>query len=482
MNFRKKANIARTQQEIGWAYRDMRWFSEEEAREANRERNELLTALSGRITSDCQDSKPHTGPLSPGCLICGEGSWGCNYVNGLCTQQCFYCPQDRTMGEERLPVTDGWMFKNPEDHVRYLRTFKIKGVGFSGGEPLLVLNKVLAHIEAIRKAFGESMYLWMYTNGSRADCSALGDLQRAGLDEIRFDVAARNYDLAPVALAKEYLSTVTVEIPAIPEDLELLRGLLGEMQAMGVSFLNLHQLNATQHNFKALCRRNYRFVRQPGVAVFDSEICALRLLLFAWERQLRLPINYCCSAYKDRFQGRGRRRRFGLAVLKGSEEMSDAGYVRSFRVSDSPSRIEAMARRLEDAHRPALQWECDSKRTEMTLHSELLPYVDWASADVTLQYSEPGVRLRNPEDGFVEGNLVPANEVVYQQAGWSQMAIECWRKLYVMKINAKDAFREFYRDNPATTKDAIQKAQSEADRLKLVAMWEELETGLPEVY
>jgi pyruvate formate-lyase activating enzyme-like uncharacterized protein len=481
MDFRKKANIATTQQEIGWAYPDMRWFSEEEAGEANRQRNELLNALSGWITSDFQGSKPHTGPLSPGCLICGEGTWGCNFINGLCSQNCFYCVEKQT-NQERPPVTDGRVFKNPEDHVRYLKTLKFRGVGFSGGEPLLLLDRLLAHIEAIRHAFGESMYLWVYTNGFLADRSALRELRRAGLDEIRFDIAARNYDLAPVALAKEYFSTVTVEIPAIPEDLERLKGLLSEMQALGVSFLNLHQLLTTEHNFKALHRRGYHFLHQPTVSVFESEICALRLLLFARERQILLPINYCCSAYKDRFQGRGLRRRLATAMPKGSEGISDAGYIRSFRVSDSTDKIEAMVRRLGDAHCATARWECDRARTAIAIHSELLSYIDWTSADVTLEYSMPVVQLKNPADGFAEGNLVATNQVVYQQHGWSQAAIECWRKLFVMKTNPKDAFREFYQVYPATGKDAIVKAQGEAERLKRLSIWEELETGLPEIY
>jgi hypothetical protein len=47
MDFRKKENIAATRQQIGWAYPDLRWFSEEEAKEANRQRNELRDAQGG---------------------------------------------------------------------------------------------------------------------------------------------------------------------------------------------------------------------------------------------------------------------------------------------------------------------------------------------------------------------------------------------------------------------------------------------------
>lgn len=30
--------------------------------------------------------------LSPGCRSCGEGTWSCLFVSGLCNAACFYCP------------------------------------------------------------------------------------------------------------------------------------------------------------------------------------------------------------------------------------------------------------------------------------------------------------------------------------------------------------------------------------------------------
>lgn len=165
----RKLQIESTRSRLGWAYPDLLWFSEEEAKEANRQRDELLQALSGWITYSSQGSKPHSGPLSPGCLICGQGGWGCNFINGLCTRHCFFCPQDRSVKEERESNTDGIPFKTPAEHIRFMEIFQIRGVGFSGGEPLLVLDKLLAHIRAIRERFGSSIYLWMYTNGDLLD-------------------------------------------------------------------------------------------------------------------------------------------------------------------------------------------------------------------------------------------------------------------------------------------------------------------------
>jgi pyruvate formate-lyase activating enzyme-like uncharacterized protein len=477
----KKQQIESARQRVGWVYRDLLWFAEEETKQANQQRNELLEALADWVNFGCLRTKPHSGPLSPGCIICGTGGWGCNFINGLCTRRCFYCPQEH-MKTEREPQTDSIIFKNPQEHISFIKIFQIRGVGFSGGEPLLALDRLLAHIKAIRQEFGNSVYLWIYSNGDRLNRGRLEMLQKAGLDEVRFDISARKYDLGPVYLAKEYIPTVTVEIPAIPEDFDLVKGLLGKMEAAGVNFLNLHQLMATEYNYKAFRRRNYHFLHQPHIAVFETEICALRLLLFARENQISLPINYCSSIYKSRFQGRDVRTRKSRILIKGFEEITNAGYIRSFRVLDAKDKLASLVHRLEGANCPPDRWQSDERQTEVAIHSELLPYVDWSSADVALLYWEPGIRLKEPEQGLTEGNIAPKNIKVYQEDEWSQAAIETWRQLYQEKANPKEAFKSFYQDYPVGRKDAVAKMQKEAHELKKLAEWEELESGLPEIY
>ena len=367
---KKKSLKEIVRQEVGWVYSDLLWLSEEQAQRANDQRNELLAKLSGWVTFSYNGSKPHVGPLSPGCRICGDGGWDCNFINTLCTRYCFYCPQDRTIKQESQSETEGIVFNNPAEHVLFVKTFNIKGVGFSGGEPLLVADRLLAHISAIRQELGDSIYLWMYTNGDLVNREVLQKLRAAGLDEIRFDLSARSYNLDPVILAKEYIPAVTVEIPAIPEDYDLLKNLLGKMAAVGVNFLNLHQLNATKHNYRALLKRRYHFLHQPGVPVLESETCALQLLIYAKENHLNLPINYCCAAYKNRFQGLDLRRRKARVVLKSCEELTPAAYIRSFRVSDSRDKILSLVNRLEKQNCPPTLWECNARKTEVTIHSE----------------------------------------------------------------------------------------------------------------
>ncbi len=239
-----------------------RWFSAKAAREAEGKRNELLDRLSGLVSTAAGGSKLHTGPLSPGCTHCIEGDWACNFINRLCNRDCFFCKRShRMLKEEPEPETSGYSFTHTSEHICYLKTFNIRGVSFSGGEPLLVRDRLLEHVRAVRREFGDSMHIWMYTNGDLADDDVLRQLQQAGLDEIRFNIAAREYDLSPVILAKKYIPVVTVEIPCIPEDLEKLKSLLPVMEKEGVNFLNIHQLSVEEQNCRELITSQIRNLR-----------------------------------------------------------------------------------------------------------------------------------------------------------------------------------------------------------------------------
>jgi pyruvate formate-lyase activating enzyme-like uncharacterized protein len=175
-------------------------------------------------------------------------------------------------------------------------------VSFSGGEPFLQYKKVLDYIKKIRERLGKGIYIWLYTNGDLVDKKKLKALKEAGLNEIRFDIAARNYDLKAAKMAVGIIDKVTIEIPAIPEDYEKLKKCLPQMKAIGVAHLNLHQLFSNQHCYKKFIDHRYTFLHQPNLPILESEMTALRIIKYALDKNIGLPINYCCLIYKHRFQ------------------------------------------------------------------------------------------------------------------------------------------------------------------------------------
>ena len=115
---------------------------------------------------------------------------------------------------------------------------------------------------------------------------ALGKL---GLDEIRFDISTRDYDLSPLLLAKKFINTISIEIPAIPYDADIVKKQMKKYEKLGVKYPNLHQLFAASFNYRELINRGYTLhqkdiflSRKTNITtVLESEETALEILKYA---------------------------------------------------------------------------------------------------------------------------------------------------------------------------------------------------------
>lgn len=83
---------------------------------------------------------------------------------GRCNASCFYCPTSQD--ETAEPLSNGIPFATPDDYAEYVSLFGFTGASISGGEPLLTLDRTLAYLTAVRRRCGDSVHLWMYTNGT----------------------------------------------------------------------------------------------------------------------------------------------------------------------------------------------------------------------------------------------------------------------------------------------------------------------------
>jgi pyruvate formate-lyase activating enzyme-like uncharacterized protein len=319
--------IESNRREYGLQYDVLAFAGPEQMAAANAERKELLQWLDQRACFGYAGTKVDCSGLSPGCLCCGDGGWSCLFVNGRCNGRCFYCPT--AQDDDGPPVTNGLAFTSPEDYAAYVTALGFSGVSISGGEPLMTPDLTLAYLSAVRKRCGDDVHLWLYTNGTLLTADLCSRLRDAGLDEIRFDLGAVRYNLKKLRLAVGCIPTVTVEIPAVPEDEELLKRKMFEMAEAGVNHLNLHQMRLTPYNFGPLTERGYTFLHGEKVTVLESELSALRMVRFGLEHGIPLPVNYCSFPYKRRFQHAAARRRAALTVCIFGEVVTEPGYLRT---------------------------------------------------------------------------------------------------------------------------------------------------------
>ncbi|MBR9985917.1 MAG: radical SAM protein, partial [Desulfosarcina sp.] len=376
------ANLA----EFGDTTDRLNWVSPAGAMAAQTERNQRLQAIGQRLHLAFKGTKPHIGPLSPGCRICGEGDWSCLFVNGKCNCRCFYCPSSQD--EIGIPTTNRVPFTRPADYAAYVSHFGFNGISLSGGEPLLTPALTLRFLQAVDRSKKRPLHLWMYTNGTLLTTDLVTKLKDAGLDEIRFDLSAVGYDLKKIRLAVGQIPFVTVEIPAIPEDFQRLTELLPQMKAIGVDHLNLHQLRLNPFNRDRLDQRKYTYLHGEKVTVLESELTALALMQHVVDRNIGLPVNYCASVFQHRFQRAAARRKSARLMLKPHESVTESGFIRSLAVVGDPERLSRQADRLINAGLNQRLWTIGGRNDHLHFHPQLWDQAVSAELNTIVSYSE----------------------------------------------------------------------------------------------
>ncbi|MGW8315295.1 MAG: radical SAM protein [Bacteroidales bacterium] len=343
------------------------WISYGEAIRKEEEREQIIAAFSQQVHWDFKGTKPWINSLSEGCRRCGEGEWSCLFITGKCNARCFYCPT--AQDSDDLPTTQQLTFEDPEQYASYLNEFQFRGSSFSGGEPLLVPDRVMTFLSTIRQKVRTDPYIWMYTNGILADREQFKSMADLGLNEVRFDIGATGYSLNAVQKAAGVIPVITVEIPAVPEKADVLKKLLPEMVRMGVSHLNLHQLRLTPYNARHLLQRRYTYLHGERPTVVESELAALDLIRTVDEHSLGIGVNYCGFQYKQRFQKAGFRRKTACRALPG-KRITESGYAVTLYGTDQhldPGQRISMLQIRDQMHKRDLvemdpeKWEEGSK-------------------------------------------------------------------------------------------------------------------------
>lgn len=180
----------------------------------------------------------HPHQLSRGCQLCQKGKWLCIFLTYRCNAGCHFCP---------APFSDDCISSSlgnqKEEILSHLRKTDFEGISFSGGDPFLVFERLLEWL-AFFKNHLPNYYYWVYSNGLVVTEGKMRQLSEVGMDEIRFNIAATGYlneDIWNVIkAARDIFPFVSVEIPSIEQDFELLEKALEKIDSTGVDFLNLH--------------------------------------------------------------------------------------------------------------------------------------------------------------------------------------------------------------------------------------------------
>lgn len=246
----------------------------------------------------------------------------------LCKGGCAFCPAPYK-NEDRIVSAFG---ENLQINLNYAQKYHFDGVSFSGGDCFLVFDRLLRWLTLFKKEKPDSYY-WAYTNGLAADGEKMARLAEAGLDELRFNIAATGYDhpdiLQNIQQAARLFKTVTVEIPSIPRDFEKLAGVLPQLHQYGVKYLNLHQYilvpedpYTDQAVSDAFLLNHEMQVKYDVHSLANTE----KIAQFCRQNGLGMSINNCSLQQKEH-QMKLRRLTMGEILKKGHERLTDEGFL-----------------------------------------------------------------------------------------------------------------------------------------------------------
>jgi pyruvate formate-lyase activating enzyme-like uncharacterized protein len=268
----------------------------------------------------------HTGRLPKGCVLCEQGGKMVLLVTGKCGRRCFYCPLSSEKRGKDVFYANERSVANPEDILDEARLMDALGTGITGGDPLLETARTADAIKALKKRFGRSHHVHLYT--SETDRKKIERVARAGLDEIRFHPPLALWgklDKTPyrdaVRLSKRLRLAVGLELPAIPGKEDDLIAAIRFSDEMGLDFVNINELEFSETNWKALRKLGLDVKDDVSSGVKGSERLGLDILRL----NASVPLHYCSAAFKDGIQLRRRIMRRAKNVERPHELLTKDG-------------------------------------------------------------------------------------------------------------------------------------------------------------
>ncbi|MEK6976086.1 MAG: radical SAM protein [Candidatus Thermoplasmatota archaeon] len=275
----------------------------------------------------------HVGVLPLGCIQCREGAKLVLFITGLCDKECFYCPvsrdkmyRDVLFANERPVHAGDWAAVIDE-----CRLIDAKGAGITGGDPMVVPDRVVEAIKVLKAEFGPHFHTHLYTSCA-FDTKWIAKLKEAGLDEIRFHPDVRDYGKmeqswhhAAIAEALRVGLTTTIEIPCVPGKGDDIVAMAHYLDKAGAHGLNMNELEFSDPNIANLKRFGYKPANDETQSVAGSRDTALAVL-DAWKKTgSKFTVHFCSSPYKDAIQLMQRFRRRAANVARPFEEQGDEG-------------------------------------------------------------------------------------------------------------------------------------------------------------
>ncbi len=292
------------------------------------------------------------GILPKGCQYCIEGAKAVIFFGGECTRpsHCsWYCPISKERKNPNAYFVDELHYDSDDDLFEEIEAIGAEGVSFTGGEPLITLEKTQRIAEIIKKLKerkGKEFHVHLYTTGIGLTEEKADLLYKAGLDEIRFHPPLNDFSSLKIAL--RFTWDVGAEIPAIPdaEYLEYVKKLAEFLKTNGAKFLNLNEFEMVDTNYEELEKKGFKIQENRLANVEKSKEMYLPLLKALSGPEL--SVHFCTVENKDSNQLRKRYTRRAHRIKRPYEMVTEDGLLYFLRIFGSEEKIKEFVGMLKN--------------------------------------------------------------------------------------------------------------------------------------
>ena len=241
------------------------------------------------------------------------------FVTGRCHRSCWYCPLSGERKGTDTVYANEYPVDIPAQIIEVAESMSALGTGVTGGEPLLVLDKVCAYCRQLKDHFGPEHQIHLYTAKAPTD-TELAEMQGL-VDEIRLHPPHESWEkildtdfIESAKHAKAMGFDIGIEVPALP-------GLEHLIPALPyVDFLNINELEWGDSNAYQMRERGYDLADDlhnaiEGARKWADELCKHE------------KVHWCSSSFKDSVQLKERLKRIAENTARPFDEITDDGTI-----------------------------------------------------------------------------------------------------------------------------------------------------------
>jgi len=241
------------------------------------------------------------GNLSRGCSQCVKGEKTVLYITGLCPRNCFYCPLSEQKKNKDVMYANERKVKSIKEIIQEIKLNSSKGVGITGGDPLLSFNRTLRTIKSLKIEFPK-FHIHLYTSLNLLDENKIKKLNEAGLDEIRLHPDLYDKSLwDKIKIIRKFRGKKGIEIPVIPGCTSKIKELVLLYEEY-IDFLNLNEFEYSDSNDIELHNRGFYCRSKETYAIKGSREAAIQLLKWIEDNEINMRAHFCTAKLKDAIQ------------------------------------------------------------------------------------------------------------------------------------------------------------------------------------